>query len=100
LRGSVHTVNENVEALIVASKEIELDVNAHKTKYMVMSRDKIAGRSHNMKTENRPFQMVEEFKYLGTVLKNQISIQEEIKSRMKSGNSCYRSVPNLFLPDC
>jgi hypothetical protein len=38
----------------------------------------------------------EEFKYLGTALTNQNSIQEEIKSRMKSGNACYHSVQNLF----
>jgi len=36
LGGSVHTVKENAEALIVASKEIGLEVNAVKTKYMVM----------------------------------------------------------------
>ena len=35
--GSVHKVKENKEALIVASKEIGLKVNADKTKYMVMS---------------------------------------------------------------
>jgi len=39
LGGNVHTVKENGEALIVASKEIGLDVFADKTKYMVMSRD-------------------------------------------------------------
>ena len=33
----VLTVKENAEALIVASKEIGLEVNADKTKYMVMS---------------------------------------------------------------
>ena len=45
---SVHTIKENAEALIVASKEIGLEVNVDKTKYMVMSRDQNAGRSHNM----------------------------------------------------
>jgi hypothetical protein len=39
---------------------------------------------------------VEEFKYLGTTLTNQNSIQEEVKSRLKSGNSCYYSVQNLL----
>jgi len=39
LGGSVHNVKENAEALMVASKEIGLEVNADKTKYMVMSRD-------------------------------------------------------------
>jgi len=34
---SVHTIKENAEAMVVASKGIGLDVNADKTKYMVMS---------------------------------------------------------------
>ena len=83
LRGSVHTIRENAETLVVASKEIGLEVNADKTKYMVMSRDQNAGRSYNMRIYNRSFERVEEFKYLGTNLTNQNSIQEEIKSRLK-----------------
>jgi len=43
-----------------------------------------------------PLKRVEEFKYLGTTLTNQNSIQEEIKSRLKSGNACYHSVQNLL----
>jgi len=39
---------------------------------------------------------VEVFKYLGTTLTNQYSIQEEIKSRLKSWNACYHSVQNLL----
>ena len=33
---------------------------------------------------------------MGTTLTNQNSIQEEIKSRLKSGNACYHSVQNLL----
>ena len=65
---------------------------ADKTKYMVMSWDQNAGRSHSMKSDNSSFERVEEFKYLGTTLTNQNSIQEEIKSRLKSGNACYLPV--------
>jgi hypothetical protein len=42
LGGSVHTIKENAEALIVASKEIGLEVNADKTKYVAMSQDQNA----------------------------------------------------------
>ena len=53
LGGSVHTVKENAESLIVASKEIRLEVNADKSKYTVMSQDQNAGRSHSMRNDNR-----------------------------------------------
>jgi len=96
LEGSVHTVKENAAALIVASKETGLEVNADKTKYMVMSRDQNAGQSRSMKIDNSSFERLEEFRYLGTNLTNQNSIQEEIKSRLKSGNACYHSVQNLL----
>jgi len=58
----------------VASKEIGLEVNADKPKYMVMSRDQNAGESHSMKIDNSSFERVEEFKYLGTTLTNQNTI--------------------------
>ena len=86
-----------MKALIVASKEIGLEVNADKTKHMVMSLDQNAGRSQNMRTDNWSFERVEQFRYLGTTLTNQNSIQEEIKSRLKSGNAYYYSVQNLLM---
>ena len=61
-----------------------------------MSRDQTTGRSNNTKCDNSPSARVEEFKYLGTTITNQNSIQEEIKSRFKLGNACYHSLKNLF----
>ena len=55
LGGSVHTVKKNAETL-VAAKEIGLEVNADKTKYMVVSRDQRAGRNHSLKIVN-PFKV-------------------------------------------
>ena len=95
LGGSVHAVKENAEALVVATTEIGLDVNADKTKYMIMSRDQNGGRSHSKNIDNSSIERVEEFKYLGTTL-NKNSIQEEIKSRLKAGSACYYSVQNLL----
>jgi hypothetical protein len=94
LGGSVHTVRKNAEALVVATKEIGLDVNSDKTKYIVMSRDRNGGRGHDMKIDNSSVERVEEFKYLGAMLTDQNSIQEEIKNRLKLGNACYHSVQN------
>jgi len=46
--------------------------------------------------DNITFERVEEFKYLGTTLTHQNSIEEEIKSRLRPGNACYHSVQNLL----
>jgi hypothetical protein len=96
LAGSLHTTKKNTEDLLVGSKEIGLEVNADKIRYMVMSRDENAERSHNIIIGNSSFERVDEFKYLGTNLTNQNSIQEGIESRLKSGNACYHSVKNLL----
>ena len=42
-----------------------------------------------VRMDNGTFERVEEFKCLGTTLTNQNAIQEEIKSRLRSGNACY-----------
>ena len=58
LGGSIHTIKGKAEALVAASKEIGLEVNAVTTKYMVMSRDQNAGCSHNIKTDSSSFERV------------------------------------------
>jgi len=49
-----------------------------------------------MKTDSSSFERVEQFKYFGTTLTHQNYIQEEIKSRLKSGNACYHLVQNFL----
>ena len=56
LAGSIHTLKENAEALVGATREIGLEVSADKTKYMVMSRDKNAGQNHSVRTDNSTFE--------------------------------------------
>jgi len=94
--GSVHTIKKNKETLVVASEETEREVNADKSNYMVMSGGQNAGLSQSIKTDNSSHERVEQFKYLGTTLTNQNSVQEEITSRLKSGNTSYHSVQNLL----
>ena len=70
LCGSIHSLKKNTEALVVASKEIEREVNADKTKYMVVSQDQIGVQSQNEKLDDSSLERVEEFKYLGTTPMN------------------------------
>jgi hypothetical protein len=58
LGGSIHSIKKNTEDLVIASKKIGLEVNAEKTKYMVMSRNQNARHNHNIKIDNKSFERV------------------------------------------
>jgi hypothetical protein len=80
--GRVYTI-KNTDALGVATKGNGLEVNADKTKYMIMSRDRKAGRGHNITLDDRSFERAEQFKCLGTNLTSQDFIHEGIKHECK-----------------
>jgi hypothetical protein len=96
LDDSINTIKENTESLLEASRDIGLEINAEKTKYMIMSHHPNSGQNQNIKTANESFENVAKFKYLGTTLTNQSDIRDEIKSKLSSGNACYYSVQNLL----
>jgi hypothetical protein len=97
LDDNINTIKENTETLLEASRDIGLETNAEKTKYMITSRHPNSGQNQNIRIANGSFENVTKFKYLGTALTNQNDIHDEDKSRLNSGNSCYHSVQNLFV---
>jgi hypothetical protein len=96
LGNSVNTIKENSETLLEASRDICLEINAEKTKCMIMSHHLNSGQNQNIRIANEWFEKVVKFKYLGMALTNENDIHDEIKSRLNSGNACYYSVQNLF----
>jgi archaellum component FlaC len=79
LGGSINTIKENTETLRL------VEINAEKTKYMIMSHHWNSGQDKNISTANELFENVAKFKYLGMMLTNQNDIHDEIKSRLNSG---------------
>jgi hypothetical protein len=63
LEDNIVTINKNTHTIIDASKEVGLEVNVEKTKYMLVSRDQNAGQDREIKIGNRSFENVSQFKY-------------------------------------
>ena len=81
---------------IDSSEEICPDLNAEKTKYMLMSCEENAGQNHIKKMGNKFTERVEELKYLETAPTNQNCNHEGTKCRLNCGSVCYCSVQNLL----
>jgi hypothetical protein len=96
LGDNIDTILKNTETLIDASKEVGLEINVEKIKYMLLSQHQNADQSQDIKIANRSLENGSQFRYLGMTVANQNLIWEELKRRFTSDISCYHSVQNLM----
>ena len=73
---NLQTIRKNTEILLKANKDIGLEVNSEKTKYMITS------HQQNIVIENLTFENVENMKYLGVTVPHTNYIREEVKCRI------------------
>jgi hypothetical protein len=97
---NIHDIETNTTALLIASKETSLEVNAEKTKYIFMSLDHNALQTHNVKVSVKSLEIVAHLKYVGTKPRNQNRMRGKINSRLNSGYPCYDSPIILCVPAC
>ena len=92
LRANTHTLLSN-------TKELGLEVNINKTKYMVTDRYSLYNGNGQLTRNEGNFEEVAEFKYLGTIITNRNEMHKEIKHRLNSGNACYYALQGLCHPN-
>jgi hypothetical protein len=90
LADSINTIKENTQTLIDGISDVGLEINAEKTKYMIMSCHQNSGQNQHIRTANESFGNATKFKHLGTTPTNQNDIHDEIKNRLNSGNAIIR----------
>jgi hypothetical protein len=90
--------HRNTETLTDASREAGLEVNTENTMHMLLSRHQNAGQNHDIKTANRFFENLAQFRssYFGTTITNQNLIQKKIKRRLNLGSACCYSFQKIM----
>jgi hypothetical protein len=84
----INTRKQNAETLLEASRDVGLEINAEKAKYMIMSCHLNFGQNQNVRITNESFENGDD--------RNLNDIHDEFKSRLNLGNVCYHSAQNLF----
>jgi hypothetical protein len=85
---NIDTIKVNTQTLIDANKDVSLEVNTEKTKYMLLSRHQNARQNQNIHVGNI-FENVAQLRYFGMTITKQNLIQVEIKRGLNLGNACH-----------
>jgi hypothetical protein len=88
MSNNINTLKKNMETLLGTSRHVGLEINAEKTKHMIMSCHQNSVQIQNVRIANESFENVVKFRYVRTIVTNQNNIHDEIKRRLNLGNAC------------
>lgn len=78
------------KSLIKAAEKVELKINEEKTEYTVVSqKNRNRVQEEVIEVEGSRFKIVNQFKYLGSVIIQNNDIKAEISMRLQSANKCF-----------
>jgi AAA+ ATPase superfamily predicted ATPase len=76
---NIYVLKKNREAVVVACKEVELEVNAEEVKYVVLSHQ-TTRQSLYINVANKSTEDVAEFKVQSKTLTNRIAVVRELRA--------------------
>lgn len=94
-RGTLAIKESFIEMEREASKE-GLLVNEEKTKYLTLDRKQGSRVGQNITIDTYNFEVVQSFKYLGSILNVSNDVEEEVKMRISQGNRSFFALKHLF----
>jgi hypothetical protein len=68
LGDDISTINEKTETLLGTCRDVGLELNAEKLKYMIISHHHNSGQNQNVRIANESFENVAKFKYKTVIL--------------------------------
>jgi hypothetical protein len=72
LGDSISTIKENTETLLEANGDVGLEMNAEKTKYMIMSRHPNSRQNQNIRIASESFENMAKFNTWGDANKSEL----------------------------
>ena len=93
---NVQTLRECFKDLESRASNVGLQINDSKTKYLIISTNVSKRKPRNIDIEGKTFEGVSHFKYLGTFICNDNSLQSEIYERVQAGNRAFYANKKLF----
>lgn len=87
-------VKQTFISLTNAASSVGLRVNVNKTKYMMVPKQD--NFPDHVTIQNNRFNVVDNFKYLGSQINSNNDIGEEVMARIASGNRCYYGLRKFF----
>ncbi len=89
-------VKESLVEMDEEAKKVGLIFNENKTKYLVVDRSQGSRIGQNITMNDYNFEVVQSFKYLGSVINVANDMDEELKTRTLQANRCFYALKHLF----
>ena len=89
-------LKESLVEMDEEAKKVGLIVNESKTKYLVIDRSQGSRIGQNITMNDYNFEVVQSFKYLGSVINVANDMDEELKTRTMQANRCFYALKHLF----